>query len=100
MNKIFTFTSPPDRTDEAVLLLSAIKGVMVFSHKVNATNVVPNEEGENVIIQGTELSGTCAEEELKEIIGVLSKARIAGYSRETMILFRDIVLPKVSDTIQ
>jgi hypothetical protein len=97
--RIFSFTCPSDRAGEATSLLEDIQGVTLFLHRENATDVVPDEQGNYVMNQGVEITGTCDGEQIKDIIGVLSASKIAGYSRETMVILRDTPPPKLSDKV-
>lgn len=88
--KAFTFLCSTDKVKEAKELLEGINGVHISSHLEKAVRTVPNDQGSYDMIAGNELSGTCTINAMPVIMQALAEKGIAGYSRETMVTFRDI----------
>lgn len=88
---MFTFLCPQNRVDEAVAVLSSIRGIKVFPYQENAFQIRIDAEKEIKVYKAIEITGTCSPQQLGIITLELSKRKIAGHNKSSTILFRRVI---------
>lgn len=92
----FTFVCTPSRAVTAITLLKQIG----IKHAQNSSRrlfrLLPNDLDELENQEVVEVVGSCLETQMSELITLLSKEYIAGYSRETQVVFHPVEKSPVS----
>lgn len=86
-NQSWSFICKPEDVKKARKLLEDINILTMYS-ALEQTRIIESKNGEIVQVKGREIVAFCPKDKFKVMLDVLSKNKIAGYSRETQIILK------------
>lgn len=93
----FSFVCPEGREGETRKLLRGLGTVSIAPGLSDVSRVVISKSGENNTIQGKQIEGVIFSRNIKKVVEILAKNKIAGYSHDTQVYYQgpdEIIRPK------